>query len=590
MTVSAETRRTAPSESAKTVGITVNGRKVEARQGEMLLTALKRAGIRVPTLCHLEGLFPSGACRMCVVEIDGYAGLVPSCACPVTEGMNVRTHSPRALRARKTILELVLANHPDDCLYCVRSDDCELRALSTELGVRQRRYVGGRRPQKEDLSSPALIRDPEKCILCGKCVRVCEEIQGVGAIHFVDRGSSTRVAVAFDEGLNLSSCIYCGQCIMVCPTGALREQSHIKEVMDALSNPDRFVVVQHAPSVSVTIGEEFGLKPGADSDGLLVAALRELGFDRVFDTAFAADLTVMEEASELVERIRTGGRLPMMTSCSPGWIKYVEEFYPDFIENLSTCKSPQQMLGAVIKSYFAEKQDIEREKIFSVAVMPCTAKKFECGRMEMLHGGVPDVDAVLTTRELARVLRMRGLDFRSLTPQPADTPFGDRSTAGKLFGATGGVMEAAVRTAYYLLTGSDLSELKIEAVRGTAGVKQAHLMVEGMKVGLAVVSGLGNAARLLDEIRAGRDDLHFIEVMTCPGGCIAGGGQPHSTNLAAVRERMQALYRIDREGPVRTAHGNPAIKRIYEEFLDAPLSEKSHALLHTHYKKRDVLT
>lgn len=589
MTVSAETKRSAVNESAKTVTITVNGRTVEARQGEMLLTALKRAGIRVPTLCHLENLFPSGACRMCVVEVDGFANLVPSCACPVTEGMSVKTHSPRALRARKTILELVLANHPDDCLYCVRNDNCELRALSAELGVRQRRYVGERRPQKEDLSSPALVRDPEKCILCGKCVRVCEEIQGVGAINFVGRGSATRIAVAFDEGINLSSCIYCGQCIMVCPTGALREQSHIKEVMDALKDPEKFVVVQHAPSVSVTIGEEFGLKPGVDVEGLLVAALRELGFDRVFDTAFAADLTVMEEASELVHRIKTGGKLPMMTSCSPGWIKYVEEFYPDFIENLSTCKSPQQMLGAIIKSYFAEKQNIPPEKIFSVAIMPCTAKKFECGRVEMLHEGIPDVDAVLTTRELARILRMRGMDFKALTPQAADTPFGDKSTAGKLFGATGGVMEAAVRTAHYLLTGTDLPDLKVEAVRGMTGVKQARLNIEGKDIGIAVVSGLGNASRLLDDIRAGRNDLHFIEVMTCPGGCVAGGGQPHSTNLNAIKERMQALYRIDREGTIRTAHGNPAIKRIYQEFLGEPLSDKSHHLLHTHYHKRDVL-
>ncbi|MCL4691452.1 MAG: [FeFe] hydrogenase, group A [Candidatus Hydrogenedentes bacterium] len=576
-------------EERAAIEIDVNGIAVEAKPGEMLLSALRRAGIQVPTLCHLEGLFPSGACRMCVVEVDGMANLAPSCACPVTPGMKVLTHSERAIRARKTIIELLLADHPDDCLYCVRSTNCELQKLASELGVRQRRYVGNRRRLKEDASSPSIVRDPEKCILCGKCVRVCEEVQGVGAIDFAGRGSQSQISTAFNESLNIASCIYCGQCIMACPTGALREQSHIKEVMSALANPELTVVVQHAPSVSVTLGEEFGLKPGTDVNGVMTAALRKLGFDRVFDTAFSADLTIMEEASELAHRIKTGGPLPLLTSCSPGWIKFVEQFYPEFKNNLSTCKSPQQMLGAIVKTYYAERENLDPKKIFSVAVMPCTAKKFEAGRVEMLHDGMADVDAVLTTRELARIIRMRHIDFHALTPDAADLPFGERSTAGKLFGATGGVMEAALRTAHFLLTGTELENLKVDAVRGLKGQKEARVKVGDLEVGVAVVSGLQNARRLLDEIRNGRDDLHFIEVMTCPGGCINGGGQPFATDADAVKARMQALYTIDRDEPIRTSHSNLGVKRLYEEFLGEPLSEKSHHLLHTHYVERDVL-
>jgi NADH-quinone oxidoreductase subunit G/NADP-reducing hydrogenase subunit HndD len=576
-------------EERGTVAIEVNGMTIEAKPGEMLLGALRRAGVHVPTLCNMEGLFPSGACRMCVVEIDGMPNLAPSCACPVTPGMNVQTHSERAIRARKTILELLLADHPDDCLYCVRSTNCELQRLASELGVRQRRYVGDRRRQKEDASSPSIVRDPEKCILCGKCVRVCEEVQGVGAIDFVGRGSQSQIGTAFNESLNIASCIYCGQCIMVCPTGALREQSHIKEVMAALADPEMTVVVQHAPSVSVTLGEEFGLKPGTDVNGVMTAALRQLGFDRVFDTGFSADLTIMEEASELAHRIKNGGPLPMLTSCSPGWIKFVEEFYPEFKSNLSTCKSPQQMLGAIIKTYYAEREELDPRKIFSVAVMPCTAKKFEAGRVEMLHDGMADVDAVLTTRELARIIRMRHLDFHALKPDVADNPFGERSTAGKLFGATGGVMEAALRTAHYLLTGTELDNLKVDALRGLKGQKEARIKIGDLEVGVAVVSGLQNARQLLDDIRKGKRDVHFVEVMTCPGGCINGGGQPFATDTEAVKARMQALYTIDRDEPIRTSHSNPGIKRLYDEFLGEPLSEKSHHLLHTHYVERDVL-
>ena len=555
--------------------IEVNGQPIPAEPGESILTALTRAGIKVPTLCHMEGLPPSGACRICVVELQG-RGLVPSCAFPVGEGMQIQTHSPRVMRARKTIVELLLANHPDDCLYCSRNGECQLQALAYETGVRKRRYTGPRNELDLDISSPSIVRDPNKCILCGKCVRTCEEIQGVAAIDFVGRGSSTRIDTACEEGLNVSSCINCGQCIMACPTGALAEQSHLKEVLAALNDPERFVVVQHAPAISVSLAEEFGLKSGTEICEKMTTALRMMGFDRVFETSFSADLTIMEEASELIERIRNGGKLPMLTSCSPGWIKFVEEFYPDLIDHLSTCKSPQQMLGAVIKSYFAQREGLDPERIFSVSVMPCTAKKFEAERPEMAREGRPDIDAVLTTREFALMLRMRGLELEQLPPSAADTPFGERSSAGKIFGASGGVMEAAARTA-------------LKQLRGTDGIKEAHLEFDGASLGVAVVNGIGHARTLLDQIREGRSDLHFIEVMTCPGGCIAGGGQPLASDPEAVRARMRRLYQIDRDAQLRVSHQNPEIQRIYQDFLDQPLSERSHQLLHTHYHPRSSL-
>jgi iron-only hydrogenase group A len=572
------------------ITIEINGREVEADRNEMLLSVLRREGLRIPTLCHIEGLTPTGACRLCAVEVEGARGLVPSCAYPVAEGMKVQTHSARAVRARKTIVELLLADHPDDCLYCVRNATCELRKLAEELGVRQRRFTGEQGHHPIDISSPAVERDPDKCILCGRCVRVCEEIQGVAAIDFVGRGSKTHIGAAFDEGLNLSSCILCGQCIKVCPTGALREQSVMKEVTAALNDPERIVVVQHAPAVSVTVGEAFGIKAGTDVAGAMVAALRRLGFDRVFDTSFSADLTIMEEGSELVERLKTGERLPMMTSCSPGWIKFVEQFYPDFMPNLSTCKSPQQMLGAVIKSYFAQREGIDPSKVFSVSIMPCTAKKFESRRPEMTHDGMADVDAVMTTREFIRLIRMRGIDLADLEPDTADTPFGERTTAGKLFGGSGGVMEAAIRSAHYLLTGKEMQGLVVQDVRGLEGIKEAAVEIDGQTVRVAVANGLGNARRLLDDIRDGRRDLHFVEVMTCPGGCVGGGGQPFECDAGAVRSRLKGLYAIDRKESVRASHQNAGVNRLYEEFLGEPLGHKSHELLHTEYSKRSVVT
>jgi NADH-quinone oxidoreductase subunit G/NADP-reducing hydrogenase subunit HndD len=569
------------------IQIEVNNRTIEAKKGELLLTAIRRAGIKVPTLCYIEGLPPSGACRMCVVEIDGR--LVPSCATTVSEGMKCFTHSQKAVRARKTIIELLLADHPDDCLYCVRNGNCELQTLAEEYGVRTRRYDGGKSTYKLDVSSPAIERDPAKCILCGKCVRVCEEVQNVSAIDFAGRGSKTRVEVAFNEGLNMSSCVYCGQCIKVCPTGALREKSSTKEVLEAIADPDKYVVVQHAPAISVSVGEAFGMKPGADCAGALNAALRRIGFDRVFDTSFTADLTIMEEGAELVDRIKNGGKLPMLTSCSPGWVKFAEQFYPDLLENLSSCKSPQQMMVAIIKSYFAEKNNIDPKKIYSVSIMPCTAKKFEVTREEMLTDGVPDLDAVLTNRELVRLLKMRGLDLNTVEPQGADTPFGVRTGAGKIFGTSGGVMEAALRSAHYLLTGKELDTVDIKSVRGLEGRKEAKVKINDMEIGVAVASGLKNASDLLDEIRAGRKDLHFIEIMACPGGCINGGGQPIGVSAEDVKARMKGLYKLDKFEEKRASHLNPDIKRLYEEYLGEPLGHKSHKLLHTHYHHRDVV-
>jgi iron-only hydrogenase group A len=571
------------------ITVEVDGRPVQAHPGETILTALERNGVHVPTLCHIKGLAPSGACRMCVVEVEGAPSLVPSCSYPVATGMKVKTKTPKVLNARKMIVELLLTNHPDDCLYCNRSGKCELQGLAQDMGVRQRRFAGKRSEREMDVSSPSIFRDPDKCVLCGKCVRICEETQAVSAIDFVGRGSKTFVGTAFDKGLNLSSCINCGQCVVVCPTGALTEHSYINEVVAALSDPNKIVVVQHAPAVSVTLAEEMGLPAGRDVDGKMVAALRRIGFKRVFDTSFTADLTIMEEGSELVQRISTGGVLPMLTSCSPGWIKFVEQFYPDFIPNVSTCKSPQQMMGALIKNFWAEREKLDPKKVVSVSIMPCTAKKFECSREEMGAEFVPDVDYVLTTRELGQVLRMFGVNLDALAPESADTPFGERTSAGKIFGASGGVMEAAVRSAHFLLTGKEMGELKIQALRGLKGCKELHAKIGDLEVGAAVVSGLGNARKLLDQIREGRKDLHFIEVMTCPGGCIAGGGQPLNTNLNSVKARMQALYQIDREAPVRVSHKNEHVMRLYKEFLEKPLGEKSHRLLHTHYHKRDVL-
>lgn len=565
--------------------ITVNDREIEAVEGERLLSVLKREGFDIPTLCYLEDMAPSGACRVCVVEIEGQANLATSCSLPVTPGLKVKTHSPRVINARKTVIELLMGSHPDDCLYCDKQDKCQLLDLARKYGVTKRRFPRISRNYRLDVSGPSIIREPEKCILCGKCVRVCEEVQKVGCIDFSMRGFKSKISCAFEGALNVSSCVNCGQCVAVCPTGALMGNNNIQAVTRALES-GKYVVAQHAPAVSVSLGEEFGLPLGKDVDGLMVSALREMGFKAVFDTSFAADLTIMEEASELAARIKKGGKLPMFTSCCPGWVKYVETFYPQFLDNLSTCKSPHQMLGAVIKSYYAKKEGIDPKDIVVVSIMPCTAKKFEIERPEMKNENMEDVDFSLTTRELARMINIFGIDFKNLTPGQADLPFGERSGAGKIFGASGGVMEAAVRTAHYLLTGKELAELKFEPVRGLKGVKKAEVKIGEKKLRLAVLSALGNAGDFLSDLEKGFCDSDFVEVMACSGGCVNGGGQPFAQNKKAVAERARALYEIDSCEKLRTSHENQALKTLYKEFLGKPLGEKSHHLLHTSYQAR----
>ncbi len=566
-----------------------NGNTIPFEKGETVLTALKRAGIRVPTLCHIECLPPVGACRICVVEDTATGQLIPSCSFPAAPGMSVATHSVKALKARKTIVELLLANHPDDCLYCDRNLNCDLQKLAEELGVRQRRISGERIAQFVDSSSPAIMRDPEKCILCGKCVRTCEEIQGVSALDFSGRGSKSRISTAFDQSLNLSTCVSCGQCVMACPTGALTERSSLREVINALQDPKKTVVIQHAPAISVSLAEEFGLPAGSDIMGIMTAALKKIGFKAVFDTSFSADLTIMEEATELVERVTKKGVLPMITSCSPAWIKFAETFYPAVLPHLSTCKSPQQMLGAVIRHYWAAAQGLDKKAVYSVSAMPCTAKKFEAEREEMVVKGAPDIDAVLTTRELAKLLRMYSVDLSRLEPVACDLPFGERSSAGKLFGASGGVMEAAIRTAHYLITGRELENLVVAAVRNAEGLREVTLTLDGLTLNAAVVSSLGSARPVLDEVAAGKSRYHFIEIMSCPGGCINGGGQPRGLDKEQVKKRLAALYAIDAAATLRVSHKNPAIKELYETFLGKPGGHKSHELLHTTYQPRTEL-
>ncbi len=569
--------------------IEVNNKQIEARNGETILDALNRDGVKVPTLCHLKGSFPTGSCRMCVVENTKTDKLVTACSTPVEDNMQILTHSPRVIEARKTIVELLLSNHPDDCLYCVRNKNCELQDLSEELNVKERRISGSKKIVHLDRSSASIVRDPAKCILCGRCVTICEEVMGVSCIDFINRGSASVIGVAFNQGLNTSSCVNCGQCIMVCPTGALSERSHFPELISMLNNPEKTVVIQYAPSISVSLAEEFNLAPGTDINSIMNAALRKIGFKYVFDTTFTADLTIMEEAAELVSRIDKGGTLPMITSCCPGWVKFAEQFYPEMLPNLSSCKSPQQMMGSVIKSYWAEKCNLKPEDIYSVSVMPCTAKKFEAQREEMTHKGITDVDAVLTTRELGQLIRMYGIDINNVDPEGTDSPLGFRSSAGKLFGASGGVMEAAARTAYYMLTGKELTRFKIDALRGLEGSKEAQLNINGIEVNVAVVNGLANARKLLEKVNKGEKNYHFIEIMACPGGCINGGGQHIGATEEAVKSRMKTLYDIDDKETIKVSHKNPEIIKLYENFLIKPLGHESHELLHTHYSKREVI-
>lgn len=575
------------------VTLTIDGQKVEVPKGSTVLEAAHKANIRIPTLCFLKGINEIGACRMCVVEVKGARALQASCVLPVSEGMEIITNSPAVRESRKVTLELLLSDHNLECPTCVRNLNCELQKLAEELGIKSIRYPGEKHAPRCDDFSPSIVRDASKCILCRRCVSACHKVQGVGVISPNHRGFNTIIAPVFDLSLAEVACVNCGQCIMACPVGALKEKDDTDKVWQALADPDKHVIVQTAPAIRVSLGEEFGESRGAIVTKKLPAALRRLGFDKVFDTDFSADLTIMEEGTEFLERLQNGGKLPLITSCSPGWIKFCEHYYPEFLDNLSTCKSPQQMFGAVAKTYYAQKMGIDPSKIFVVSIMPCTAKKFEAQRPEMNSSGYQDVDVALTTRELSRMLKEAGIDVSKLPDEEFDDPLGISTGAGAIFGATGGVMEAALRTVYEVVTGKELQNIEFTSVRGVEGIKEATIDVDGTKVNVAVAHGLSNARKVLDRVKNGEANYHFIEIMCCPGGCVGGGGQPilsseerWDTDYREVRGN--AIYEVDRSMKLRKSHENPAVQTLYKEFLGKPLSEKSHHLLHTHYTKRPL--
>ncbi len=584
--------------------LTIDNVTVEVPQGTTVLEAAKKAGIKIPTLCYLEDVQAIGACRVCMVEIEGARTLMASCVTPAGEGMKVHTNSKKAREGRRLVVELLLSDHCGDCQTCNRNDDCELQALAHDLGIHQITYPGEKSGQHIDDSTPALIRDSAKCVLCRRCVTVCNETQGVGGIFPQGRGFSTVVGPAFTSDLDDVVCVQCGQCAAVCPVGAIVERDQVQEVWAALDDPTKTVVVQTAPAIRAALGECFGLPPGTLVTGRMVTALRRLGFKAVFDTNFTADLTIMEEGTELLVRLKKAlvdkqnVALPMFTSCSPGWIKYIEYFYPDMLPNLSTCKSPQQMFGAVAKTYYAQKIGKKPEEMVVVSVMPCTAKKFEAQRPEMNDSGARDVDIVLTTRELGRMIQEAGIDFVNLPEDKQDSPIGMGSGAADIFANTGGVMEAALRTAWEIVTGRELpfENLHVTPVAGLEGIKEASAtftgckpewsFLEGVTAKVAVAHGLGNARNLIEKIRSGEATYHFIEIMTCPGGCIGGGGQPRMTTNAVRRKRIEAIYKEDEGKKLRKSHENPEVKQIYEEFLGQPLGDMSHKLLHTKYTPR----
>jgi NADH-quinone oxidoreductase subunit G len=577
------------------VKMTINNITVEVPEGTTILWAAKKAGFTIPTLCHHPDLTPGGQCGICVVEIEGIPGLKRACMTPAAEGFKVKTHTQRVMATRRQLVELILSNHDTDCLTCIKNNNCELQKLASTVGINVLDYANASRQRLPiDRSSVSIVRDPNKCILCGRCIEVCGKVQTVNALAVNHRGFDTVITTAFDAGLGNSVCINCGQCVVHCPVGALYEKSATDEVWEAIHDPDKFVLVQEAPAVRVQLGEEFGMATGSLVSGKMHAALRRLGFDAVLETNFTADLTIMEEGTELISRLTSGKNLPLITSCSPGWIKFMETFFHDMIPNMSTAKSPQQMFGALAKTYYAEAKGIDPKNIVSVSVMPCTAKKFECLRPEMNASGYRDVDYVLTTRELGRMMREAGLDIREMPDEPADDLLGDYTGAATIFGATGGVMEAAVRSAYRLVTGKELEDVEIKPVRGLKGIKEAEIDIDGTKVKVAVAHSGGQARALLNKVRDqiakdGKSEYQFIEVMACPGGCVGGGGQSWGSNIAKRARRGESLYEEDRSLPLRRSHENPSVQALYERFLEKPNSEKAHKLLHTHYYKRSTV-
>jgi NADH-quinone oxidoreductase subunit G len=570
---------------------TINKIEVEVEEGTTILQAARHAGFRIPTLCYNPDLTPEGSCGLCVVEIEGFPAMKRACMTRLEKGWKVHTNTAKIRNARKEIVELILSNHDMDCLTCVKNQACELQHVAKLVGINTLTYRRLEQRLPIDRTSAAIVRDPNKCILCGRCIQVCSHIQTVNALCLDQRGFDTQITDAFNQGMGNSVCVNCGQCTVYCPVGALYEKSHVDKVWEALSDPDKHVVVQEAPAVRAMLGEEFGMEPGTLVSGKMHAALRRLKFDAVFDTNFTADLTIMEEGTEIVDRITKNRDLPVITSCSPGWVKFLETFYPDLVKNASSAKSPQQMFGTLSKTYYSELKGIAPEKIVSISIMPCTAKKFECERPELRTNGHQDVDYVLTTREIARMLKEAGIDLKEMPDEPADDPLGEYTGAGTIFGATGGVMEAALRSAFFLITGRELENPDIMALRGMAGVKELEVDVDGLKIKTAVAHGLGNARKLLDKISeqiaaTGKSEYQIVEVMACPGGCVGGGGQPWGSDMARRARRGQTLYAEDRAMPHRRSHENPSITAIYEKYLGRPYTGKAHTLLHTHYVKR----
>ncbi len=574
------------------VNLTIDNQKVTVPKGTTILEAAKTAGIDIPTLCFLKDINEVGDCRMCIVEVEGRRGFATSCIQTVEEGMVVHTHTQNVLEARHVILDLIISNHAKDCLTCTRSGNCELQALATKFNVLNIEFEGERTEHKIDDLSPSIVRDFNKCILCRRCVAACKNVQKIGAIDCINRGFESCISTVGDHSLNDVNCTFCGQCIEACPTGALHEKETINDVWVKLKDPETTVIVQTAPAVRVALGEEFGMPIGTNVVGKMVTALKRLGFDKVFDTNTGADLTIMEEANEFIERFTKNDNLPMITSCSPGWVKYIEMNYPELLPHLSSCKSPHEMFGAILKTYYANREGLDPEKIYVVSVMPCIAKKFERQRPEMMEDNLYDVDNVITTRELARMIKQANIEFEKLEDSNFDSPMGEASGAGAIFGTTGGVMEAALRTAQDTLTGKDLPKIDFEQVRGGDGIKRATINIAGKDINVVAASGLANAKTILEEIKSGKANYQFVEIMACPGGCIMGGGQPiKSSKVRAevdVRKlRADALYSIDERSIVRKSHENPVMKKLYKDFLEKPGSEIAERLLHTTYTKRE---